>query len=1430
MPGAGTHTTIIQFLANLPGAASWLGDPTANTDWGTYESRDALQSRYAVLGAMGPDIFYAMLDYGGSLQELEDVVLKIAGTFECVGHVTGEVNNLINGTLDTITLDTWKSISATGGLLRGILVDSVLDFVVRQANFWHFFMPLRQVDAPRHKWYWADYLHYVKTGCFTQKLLDNCRAYQEDPANTQLQNPDNPDDPANQGYWTTKYLTAYSLGYLTHYVADTIGHGYVNRIVQSPWRNCWQRHHLVENFIDAYIWELWHDGGAEPTQPSADEQGLDVILSDPSAKTKAAPLHNARLNDLCNIGSEGIDPIIDSAVAAICESIQKGLFDFKLSKVPTLQPPDDPAFITWTKFIADAIVQTYPPNQVHPDNLASSTLVPTPDPEGYPSPEDIAAAYSAYRLVLSLATEDDMDQPQLPDVPGDLWKIIKQTWDNIVKDLSIPPPPPLPGSQGISLQGILDAVGNYVKWLGQVFDGVMKALGDLLLGLFEFGVAVTITEPLKILFYLLNSLLYSIYHSIRMTLVMSAYSVPFTEDLNGMWGSIDLRTLWNVTDDAELGKYPVEPVLSERDFTTDSAHPFAPYRPYFRPTDLSPVNTEFPPTALHKGVLDWTTPNDMLQAPLDPDSVSMFSPDGPAPPVTVPLLNPDGSKVADVATFDGSQRYFGGIFANSGRALSFAIAYLSEGDEGFNLPDYNLDSDRGFAWPCWDVDYSAPDPAAPYPWNGCDPFPTDSTKTDPWGNPRNGRAWIIAKALNAVGDCQFFYFPFPSIQIDPTSSEGDPDLDPCSISDLLNPASPTFPTTGLLPYDYKFAPAAFINASSPDDYVPPDPATGENDGRLIDFLRQHVGLTVPPPRPRAGKPDPLQVLANAVTLSLSMGTTVGPAPLPLPDPALVTAVAQLAVTGRQMYEEFAKLVPQDADLVSAVQFYNPGVTFPATMPDTAHSVLDEAYRAVWAIRANDPGWRSFRPQLCWMAASGFDDTPHRPVNVPTAPYPQYDIGFSVTPPDGGSPIPVTTRFMVASAHTFIGPSNPEQSVFVDPAPDILEAPSSGPFSDTPAPRSIPDDAPVFPPGNQIIIYVHGGGSRAEEAVDMANSLIVEGAGQGVDYTVVSFDLPNSAYAAPFDISQLVGSSYHPSEMHVLKFEQQYVIDFIEQLDQQFGAGIKDRIVAVMGGSLGGNTSLLLTGSYDPVSRPYLKTIVAWSATAVAPSTYLGIISQGDVGAFVAGLRAQATSDEAWGDHSTESQYINDMYYNPLLKGAPPLTPHIPAQPIMWYRGADDWQLCKSSSIACSRFDRYEIYSKMSRHWTTAIDLEQIFFSFQDFTLQGSSFQNPNNGFEILNSPPGAQPPPHLLLAAGDNDNFNPNAIYNSTIDLVRLIRRWARGKAEFWYDTGHSFHNERPNLFAQEVVYFLNNLDAGDSPHGVVVTTPQQADYSRTDQ
>ena len=351
-------------------------------------------------------------------------------------------------------------------------------------------------------------------------------------------------DPDSDG---SKCLSAYALGYLTHYVADTVGHAFVNRIVESPWRNMWQRHHLVENFIDAHVWASWHDAGSDPASP-ADETNLDTMsaqASDPN-RLGAARLNYARLNDLCNIGSAGVDPIIDNAITSICNLIQQGLFDIGASSVPSLQVPDDPIFTTWTEFISDTMWQTYPPSQDHPTKLGR-----------YPTPDDVAGAYGAYRLVLSLATEDKVDAPVPPNIVDDLSSILSQMWTNITKDLSaVPPPPSLGGGGGISLESVWDALKAALQWFGQVADAALNALGDLIAGLIEAGTAAG-ADTIKAGLYLINSILYSIYHSLRMTLVMSAYSAPFTEDLTATWGPLDLQTLWNVSGPADAPRFPI---------------------------------------------------------------------------------------------------------------------------------------------------------------------------------------------------------------------------------------------------------------------------------------------------------------------------------------------------------------------------------------------------------------------------------------------------------------------------------------------------------------------------------------------------------------------------------------------------------------------------------------------------------------------------------------------------------------------------------------------------------------------------------------------------------------------------------------------------------------------------------------------------------
>jgi hypothetical protein len=372
---------------------------------------------------------------------------------------------------------------------------------------------------------------------------------------------------------------------------------------------------------------------------------------------------------------------------------------------------------------------------------------------------------------------------------------------------------------------------------------------------------------------------------------------------------LDLTTLWNTSSP----RYPIEPMLAQRDRTANPTHPFSPYRPYFKPSDLAPVNVESPATIFPAQVLAWTMPEDMLDSPVA-GTHDMFSAAGPAPATTVPLLNPDGSTLISLETFDGSQRYFGSIMANCETALMFAVPYLSGTPypQGVVLPDYNLDSDRGYAWPCWDVDWTYKNPLAPFPWNGCDPYPMDTlerraatlpeinwgadqthatqippgrtkaTINDPWGSPRSGDAWVNAATLGSPGDCQYASFPFPSIVINPKPSADNPRGDELASLDRcgMTPGPADSPVGGLLGPDYLLAPLGFLHSNAADPNAPSEDRvnvylhfrysgqrTPENDGRLSDFLRA-----------LARTPDPRLILANAVSLWLGGGAAVGDRP------------------------------------------------------------------------------------------------------------------------------------------------------------------------------------------------------------------------------------------------------------------------------------------------------------------------------------------------------------------------------------------------------------------------------------------------------------------------------------------------------------------------------------------------------------------------
>src|SRR5262249_32531510 len=138
-----------------------------------------------------------------------------------------------------------------------------------------------------------------------------------------------------------------------------------------------------------------------------------------------------------------------------------------------------------------------------------------------------------------------------------------------------------------------------------------------------------------------------------------------------------------------------------------------------------------------------------------------------------------------------------------------------------------------------------------------------------------------------------------------------------------------------------------------------------------------------------------------------------------------------------------------------------------------------------------------------------------------------------------------------------------------------------------------DTAPALARDAEVILYVHGMDSRLEEALDITQALHRIGRSTGKNWTVISVDLPTSGYADNLDHTRIspidaVGEAkfgyngandleitnlqiFNGRGVHnvpIVDFIEDFIVVFLDKLDGL--VGVKARLQAVVGGSLGGN--------------------------------------------------------------------------------------------------------------------------------------------------------------------------------------------------------------------------------------------------------------------
>lgn len=513
------------------------------------------------------------------------------------------------------------------------------------------------------------------------------------------------------------------------------------------------------------------------------------------------------------------------------------------------------------------------------------------------------------------------------------------------------------------------------------------------------------------------------------------------------------------------------------------------------------------------------------------------------------------------------------------------------------------------------------------------------------------------------------------------------------------------------------------------------------EGRLNDTLRNAARTRKVVQGSPTGQGDAVAILTMAAVERVRTQFDDTP-----PNPMLATALADLAVTGRAAYGDFCSVLPQDSSIQQAVQtqFAGDPRASSTLIGECVAAVLDRAYSVAWFLSG-----QSARGDLGWIAVSSEDDAPYRPVNAAGSRFPQHDLLFTV--PSAKGNVVVSSRFVIATAN------------------DPVDAPVIAPQRTCP-----PITEPVLPPGDQIILYIHGSDSQLEEAEALIPHLVRTPDGHPTGFSVISMDLPGSGYVNRIDHTEVAdflppASTLAPvlvlwlrSHLALMPFLEEFIVGFVSALSSRLGQPglVEGRLAAVMGGSLGGNLALRLAQRPEP----WLRNAVAYSPGSVWNALNDQVLQQGVVARILTCM-----------DGETDQSRVD--FFSKVFDQAIPFK----TQPDQWYR--DDWP-CKLGYISNARLDRRETYSSESRRWHWRISMEELAWTWRDpLVVQGFKHR--------------------VLLGAGKADDYWPANIFSNTFDLAGEMVTPPDGDTFFLDMTGHSIHAERPAALAGKVRAFL---------------------------
>ena len=709
---------------------------------------------YLALGALGPDLFYLLPDFantrGTVIRQVVQWALDVwevvdaefmskwehwidpisTNTSQLASQLTGGLSNQLAQVLDEL-------VSAIMSAFQGLLAQMGDWFGVLTSG-----VPQGYGDDA---FYWSDAFHYRRTYQFPFVLFQQA----QDALASATTDTERMDAEAR---------IAFAVGWMTHCATDVTGHAFTNAKTGGPYRDHWQRHHLVENHFDSQNYTALHPG------PLYGEYGTSALHFWVAFRTRSTAPYNGRMDAPAYDYWSGL-PAYDNSDGPTGTSHRHTFFGLGSNPVP-------PHLV---QSLLDAMAEVHPDG---PKILMQDPGFSATDSAGTPDgrPND-AAMQQMWQIVYRYLrmTSSDAISLRLPPPPS------------LFTDHSFPTPPGGGGAgidddpnrgadvddnSSFTLLDLLLALFAWAVYLVQVIVWLATILPGLILDITTFPAR-------EVVYWAVVVPAWNLYLLARRALVMSGFAMPKPAEVD-----LGLTTLGTSTGSFAISLLLDDPLangLTSNQITEPSG----------RATATSPTGLDgaYPRGIVRDKPADITRADLVgalgLSSPLHyAGETDELKPSEWIAPWTYPLTNQAGVAVAQ----EGAATHVGphlvgdlstillsgltgsnaarvilekcGSPAETAAALDSLLAvnehlgapidysmYLvgrmaaEVGQTEFGVPDFNLDSDRGYAWHCWDWD-------------------RHNTGKDP-GNPGARGAWECHPAFSAVttptGTQDFFY-------------------------------------------------------------------------------------------------------------------------------------------------------------------------------------------------------------------------------------------------------------------------------------------------------------------------------------------------------------------------------------------------------------------------------------------------------------------------------------------------------------------------------------------------------------------------------------------------------------------------------------------------------------------------------------------------